>query len=203
LDQSSADLGERPSWTTETANDQQIGAGYLDIEMQDEWETEVRIGFIKMAHDYGLTALDIDSGLIHYADGYRGIVLDQGDEIIVSPTEEQIRDAVAAMTPDGGPSILILDRAPDNYMQVAGGDGTYVVEMREPVGNRFRHWCVGRQPTGNSKKKVKVLTDGYKVVVYANEKLSADHVCEILIEYGAEKGRSSHHHWRDMTKEFE
>ncbi|EBV4632122.1 hypothetical protein DOX11_23445, partial [Salmonella enterica subsp. enterica serovar Manhattan] len=117
LDQSSADLGERPSWTTETANDQQIGAGYLDIEMQDEWETEVRIGFIKMAHDYGLTALDIDSGLIHYADGYRGIVLDQGDEIIVSPTEEQIRDAVAAMTPDGGPSILILDRAPDNYMQ--------------------------------------------------------------------------------------
>ncbi len=64
------------------------------------------------ARSLGLAVFDWQTKLIHRADGLKDLELaSEGVETLKLPTLRQILDAAKALTPDGGPGFLILERA--------------------------------------------------------------------------------------------
>jgi formate hydrogenlyase regulatory protein HycA len=127
------------------------------------------------------------------------ITLQVEDEApVTAPTPEQVRAALARMTPDGGPGFLILEGRGDDYAQAAGGEGVFTAEWRESQGKGFRHWKAGQRgkPT---KGKVVVPTHGARLTVQANERLGAAEVETILLAYLAGEGRPEQFEWRDIS----
>src|SRR5262249_29113241 len=98
------------------------------------------------------------------------ITLQVEDEAPVSaPTPEQVRAALARLTPDGGPGYIILEGRGDDYAQAAGGEDVFTAEWRECKGKSFRHWKAGR-PGKPAKGKVVVPTHGARLTVQPNER---------------------------------
>jgi formate hydrogenlyase regulatory protein HycA len=127
------------------------------------------------------------------------ITLQVEDEVpVTAPTPEQVRAALARMTPDGGPGFIILEGRGDDYAQAAGGEGVFTAEWRESRGKGFRHWKAGRRgkPT---KGKVVVPTHGARLTVQPNERLGGAEVETILLAYLAGESRPEQFEWRDIS----
>ncbi len=118
-----------------------------------------------------------------------------------APGLESIRTAVDRMTPRGGPSFLVLEGRGEDYAQVAGGDGVYTAEWREYTGENFRHWVAGL-PGVRGFGMVAIPTNGYRVTVRKNERLSAGHVKEILTAFAEGSPRPAEFAWRDISQRF-
>ena len=118
-----------------------------------------------------------------------------------SPRLERVLAALHELTPDGGPSFLVLDRG-RSYMQAAGGgDGQYVAEWREDHWPEFRHFAAGHAgavPDGT----IEVATASGHVTVRHSEVLSRDDVERIVLAFIHDKGRPTDFVWRDMTDIF-
>ena len=131
-----------------------------------------------------------------------GLTLTVEDEPTMErPSTEQLREVVDRMTPDGGPSFVVLEGRGDDYAQAAGGDGVFTVEWREHRGEKFRHWKAGLpgRPTAG---EVAIPTTGYEVHVRPNEQLSASDVVAILGAFLTGAGRPPQYVWRDMSDMF-
>ena len=158
---------------------------------------------IDLAHRHDLAVLDCSAAhQIHRGDGYRGFRLDiEGRPYLIAPRNDQLRDAVAMLSPEGDGAFLLVTAPSGDYAQVAGGLGRYVFERRAYGDGAFRHWAAGRQdhPTAGTSR---VRTRGAHIEVQVGEVLSEGDVCELLIDFARERERSPDFAWRDMTGMF-
>ena len=156
----------------------------------------------------GLCAFDFENEKFLDDCGFDAIMTVEDRPIVIGPRLSEIREAIAELTPDGGPSFLIVERPDENYAQIAGGDGVFAFEQREykirrfrRTGRRFRHWAAGRRGE-TVKGRVSVLTNGYQVPVRSNENLNRDDVMVLFEAFLNGEKRSTDFTWRDMTEEF-
>ena len=157
---------------------------------------------LELARSLRATAFDPTTGHIHRSDGYAGIQMTvEGESVFISPNADQTNLAIDSMTPDGGPSTLILDAKTGDYAQVAGGDGQFTCEWREYDDASFQHWVAGRGVKAT--RDIEIPTNGYHVVVKSNERLSAADVTSILKDFAEGKPRSNRWQWRNITDQFQ
>ena len=118
---------------------------------------------VEMARSLGLTVFDWQTKLVLRADGIEGLELTSEDVApLKRPALHQIMDAALALTPDGGPGFLVLERAGRDYMQVAGGNGAYTCGWRMYDGNgpRFTHCAIGFSDVVSS-ADIQIPTNGF------------------------------------------
>lgn len=157
---------------------------------------------VDLAHRHGLAVLDLSAKQIHRGDGYRGFRLDlESGPYLIAPREDQVRDAVRSLSPEGDGAFLLVTAPGGNYAQVAGGRGEYVFERRDYGEGMFRHWAAGHGNPGASELH-RVQTRGAHVEVRTNEVLSAEEACRLLLEFIQDRDLSPDFAWRDMTAEF-
>lgn len=155
-----------------------------------------------LAKELELTVFDGITGNLHRPYGYDGIEMIVEDKPnFIAPTLVQISDAVSSLTPDGGPSVLIIDRTGDCFAQIAGGDNKFTCEWRDFHPDSFQHWVAGRQ--SKQGKLVRIPTNGYYVEIYENECLSGDDVIEILQDCAEGRNRSDKWTWRETTDDYD
>lgn len=157
---------------------------------------------IAMGLREGLAAFDFRTDQIHRPGGFSGVTLKVEDRpFLVGPRLTDVLDAIASLTPAGGPSFMIVERGAHDYAQIAGGDGHFAFEWREPADRGFRHWVAG-YPGEEVKGLISVMTNGYHVPVRSNENLSGSDAARLFESYLDGDGRPSDFLWRDMTDEF-
>ncbi|QKD02269.1 hypothetical protein EB235_12785 [Mesorhizobium loti R88b] len=126
----------------------------------------------------------------------------EGEKPAINPSRDVVAAAVDRMTPDGGPGFLILTATNGNYAQTAGGNGAFTVEWREYANGAFKHWVAGRA-ADRSSGQVAIATNGFKVTVNANEKLTSAEAKSILCTFCDGDERPSRFWWRDVTDRFQ
>lgn len=164
--------------------------------------SEVLPAVVEIAHALNLEVFDLSSKKIYRVKGLSGITLEaEGLHKVDAPLLSQVQSLIDTMTPNGGPSFLILSRGDKDYAQVAGGDGVFCVEWREYRETEFSHSVAGYLGT-NCGEEVAVPTNGFFVKVFKNEQLKADNVKEILAAFVHDSGRPNNYTWRDITHRF-
>ncbi|MBI5759706.1 MAG: hypothetical protein HZA46_14405 [Planctomycetales bacterium] len=122
------------------------------------------------------------------------------EEPVRAPTVQQIRNAIARMRVNGGPSFAILESTSGSYTQIAGGDGLYTAEWREQLAEGFKHWIAGKD--GDNHSEIAIPTNGCQVTVKSNEQLNASDVDEIFAAFSETESRPTRFKWRDITDRF-
>lgn len=157
---------------------------------------------IDLAHRHDLVVFDLSVEQIHRGDGHRGFRLDvESRPYLIAPRDDQIRDAVAALSPEGDDAFLCVTAPDGDYAQVAGGLGEHVFERRDHGAGAFQHWAAGHRG-GRTSGRHRVRTRGAHVEVRPNEVLSAEDVCTLLLEFLEGRALSPAYIWRDMTSMF-
>lgn len=159
---------------------------------------------VETARSLGLTVFDWQTKLVHRADGIKGLELTSEDAAIHKlPTMQQIWDAAAALTPDGGPAFLILERAGRDYLQVAGGKGAYACEWRMYNGDspRFSHCVLGLYNVATT-ADIQIPTNGFHVTVKENERLALSDVRSLLGSFADDDDPPADYRYRDITERF-
>lgn len=113
-------------------------------------------------------------------------------------TEKQLLSAIAALRSYGQSSFASLTDEQGNYLQVAGGGVTCMLERRDAVS--------GRHFRGYKGEKSKVFPDGTALVfgggevhLAADEWFSAKEVSEVFSAFLCGTNLPSSVNWRDMT----
>jgi len=126
----------------------------------------------------------------------------EGETPVTDPTPEKVRDALARMTPNGGPGFIILEGRGEDYAQVAGGDGLFTAEWREYLSEDFKHWKAGLREVP-SKGEAVIPTNGAQIIkVQNNERLNSVEAATILLAYLSGERRPAQFVWRDMSEMF-
>ncbi len=179
----------------------EFGREHVTIAVMQTAEERVIPELVTLAHDMGLLAFDFEAMEFLHGEGFECIMHVEDRRTLIGPRLREVRAAVADMTPDGGPSFLILTKPNIDYAQIAGGDGAFVFEWREHRGETFSHWAAGHLDE-DSRGSASVQTNGYHVRVNSNERLSQDDVMELFETFLRDERRPDSYAWRDMTGEF-
>ncbi len=159
---------------------------------------------VDTARTFGLAVFDWQTKLIHRADGIAELELSsEGVAPLKRPTFQQILDAAEALTPDGGPGFLILERGGRDYLQVAGGNGAYACEWRMYNGNspRFSHCAMGLYNVARA-ADIQIPTNGFYVTVKENERLALSDVKSLLGAFASDDDPPADYRYRDITERF-
>ena len=124
----------------------------------------------------------------------------EGQDLIISPSKEEVVSSIESLTPNGGPGFLILESSNGDYVQSAGGNGRYLVEFRKYSEGGFTHCCAGNLP--EKTKIVEIPTNGFCVQLQENEVLVQEEVKTIFIEFLLSGHALNDFSWRDKTKDF-
>jgi hypothetical protein len=160
---------------------------------------------VETARSLGLTVLDWQAKLVHRPDGIKDLELSsEGNAVHRLPAYHQIIAAAEALTPDGGPGFLILERAGRDFLQVAGGNGAYACEWRMHNGNtpRFTHSALGLYNVA-SEQDVQIPTNGFYVTVKQNERLALSDVKVLLSAFAGDDDPPADYTYRDITERFQ
>ena len=120
---------------------------------------------------------------------------------LLGPRMQRVMFQIAALTPEGGPSFVILYRSRD-YLQVAGGEGRYLCECRHHDRDDFRHRVAGRADR-SATGRTRVSTAEASVGVFDNEVLACGDVQYLAYAFIKGGCRSRFFAWRDLTWMFE
>jgi hypothetical protein len=167
---------------------------------------EVVVPFvIETSRPLGLTVFDWQTKLVHRPDGIKDLELSsEGAAVHKRPAYHQIIAAAEALTPDGGPGFMILERGGRDYLQVAGGNGTYACEWRMYNGSspRFSHCAIGLYNVA-SEPDVQIATNGFHVTVKENERLTLADVKSLLSAFAGDDDPPADFRYRDITARFQ
>lgn len=157
---------------------------------------------VATANRLGLVVFDWQTNRIHRADGLAGIRMTvENEPVFVCPSVRRIHESIVRMTPNGGPGFVIVERVNRDYVQAAGGDGSFTAEWREYVPDGFRHFKAGIQGQA-TEPKITIKTNGYTITVHGNERLSANDVKAVFTAFAEGKHKPDSFVWRDMTDMF-
>ena len=156
---------------------------------------------IDAAISRGFAVFDWTTQLVHRPGGYQHLVLNLEDRATLrAPTLSQLEAASDALTPDGGPGFLTLETGGGDYIQIAGGRGSFTLEWRTYEGSAFRHWVAGKGTALDV--DIKIPTNGFHVTVKRHEQLTATDVKTLLSAFANGNGRPTGYTWRDITAQF-
>jgi hypothetical protein len=179
----------------------EFGPATAHLAIRHSHAEEVTPFIIERARALGLAVFDWTKRHIHRPDGLTDLELTIEDQYLHgAPTLQQVMDAARALTPDGGPGFLILERAGSGYLQVAGGNGAYACEWRQTEAASFKHWAIGLGRSSES--DIKIPTNGFHVTVKSNERLSLADVEALISAFASGGERPAAFAWRDITSRF-
>jgi len=121
-----------------------------------------------------------------------------------NPTEQDLSKAIDQMNPQKNRGFISLARPGGDYVQSAGGNGTYTVECRVWLDDQFqtfRHFVAGRNEAPGNDVRIP-SSEINSVLVKQNECLSATEVKIILTAYLRDGTRHPRYVWRDITLNF-
>ncbi len=169
------------------------------------FEEAARAGYwaARVSRHMSITLFERSSKRIYRTDGFNKMTMRlEHKPNFESPTLNQICDAVDTMTPDGGPSIIVLKDGDkeETYAQAAGGLEKFTCEWRETSDGVYKHWVAGTPAKG--RRDVKIRTNGHHLIVKANERLCAADVKSILAAFARRESRPQNWVWRDISNEI-
>lgn len=176
-------MGRKPSvWKNVPLRNTVSGAA-AHLSINDPYATEVIPFLVAQSTALGMTVFDWTTRQVFREGGFSGVSLDvESKPPLPSPTLTQVVEAVEALTPEGGPGFLIISGPGEDYIQVAGGLDRYTLECRRYRGEEFRHWIAGN-PEMNSRRLVKLPTNGFFIEVCEDKILGKDAIKSIMLTY--------------------
>jgi hypothetical protein len=134
----------------------------------------------------------------------------EGHDDTACLNSKQIERAVFDMGEPDGLTFVILKNQDGGYVQAAGFDDRYRIEIRDVYGEGFRHWLAG-SPTRKDRSDVVMRyrnqcdIHGHRscpLPAWGENVLTLADVLPILLFYHAAGGRLSTYPWEDVSEYF-
>lgn len=117
---------------------------------------------------------------------------------ILQPSEKQIRDTIARLRSFGPSSFAVLSDDKGNYVQVAGGGITCMLERREATGCRYRGYK--DSPNLNYPDGTRLAFGAGEVVMQSDEWFLQTEVAEVFCAFLSGQMFPDFANWREYLR---
>lgn len=116
-----------------------------------------------------------------------------GDDIYINPKEDDIRNGLFQLDGLRKYFLILEDSKRGNYLQIAGGSGEYIVEIRLYNSQGYVHYVARTESKEQNMKKI-FYGEGY-LDIQASQVLSIKEAYEIACKYLLDQGLHKNYNW--------